>query len=134
MKYEVNANLEGIDNPQYYSGHGHSFEDNLVSCLQFQVGVFDPTNLEDFISVLDTELNASEWADIDNPIIDNDLSVLKDLCINDYFDKQELINWFEEMKHQYNEYLNRSTEDDLNMFNRDIDLYLYGYIHIYRGD
>lgn len=130
MVYTISSTIEGFDNPQFYTGHGHSFEDNLISCLQFQLSVFDPDTVEDFTGQLEDAINMSEWFDLEDTGVDNDLSVLKDLSIDKLFTNQELINWFEETKYQYKEIIDANPDTDLS--DLDLDFYLYGYLHIYK--
>ena len=130
MNYTVNSVIEGFDRPDMYQGHGHAFEENLVSCLQFQISVYNPDSCDQFISDLENEVNGSEWYDLEESIIDNDLSVLKDKPILGYFTESELLEWFYSMRDQYQDILDANNVEDLEGL--DIDMYLYGYLHIYK--
>lgn len=135
-RFIISSTFEGFDNPQYYQGHGHCFENGLVSCLQFQVLVYDPDSVEDLISSIELEINGSEFIDcfdLWSKYSETDYTTierLKGLSVSELWSEQELKDCFEDMKDQVKDILEANNVKDLSDI-EDLDFYLYGYIHIY---
>ena len=126
----IETTLDCIDGSQYFQGHGHSYsKSDLLACLIFNLPVQRvETNLEVYNLILD-EINNNEFYMIDQSdgtINISDKQIADSINVND-------LNWivegFNDIMDQVEENKREEEEEDTTF--DDLDMYLYGWIHIY---
>ena len=98
----VSVTIAFIGHSDYWSGHGHVFEDDLIACARFGVYVDYTETVGEIVERITDEINAYEWDNVnDSPIFDeicdnvtdSDIeTAIKDTLIDNIDDKQRFFD------------------------------------------
>ena len=114
----VIATLDGIDNSQYYTGHGHAFEEKLLACIFYGAPIYQGQTLKNLFEDIIGAINGGEW-DIVNPEYEGLIREITDGMIAEAlrgeFDPDEGLL----------KVLDLPSPEDYE------DLYAYGWLHVY---
>jgi len=130
-KLRIEANLDGTYLSQYWGGHGHVFENNLLACLPIHVMAVPGMSLSDFLMEATSQW---EW-----DMVSDDITEAEKEEIYDY--EQEIEDALLDGLNMDN--INRedffdfifADQENLDYFNEEDsewDTYFFGHIHVYR--
>ena len=130
-KLRVEADLDGVYLSQYWGGHGHVFEKNLVACLPVHVMAIPGMSISDFLMEATSQW---EW----DWVADDVTSV----------EKEEIYGYEQELEDVIIDTLNLDNinsedffdfifadQENLDYFNEEDsewDTYFFGFIHVFR--
>ena len=114
----ITATLDGIDRPDYYTGHGHAFEEKLIACIFYGAPVYKGQTMKNLFEDIINAINGSEW-DIVTPGYEDLIHAVPDSMIAEAlraeFDEDEALL----------KVLDLPTRADYE------GLYAYGWLHVY---
>ncbi len=112
----VTLELDHVDYPDYYQGHGHAFSsDDLIACLEFNAS--DAT-----IGSIMEQLRGNEFYFLDETWNSNDLDNVTDELLESLIDEDELSDYSQDFP---------TLDENSDGLYYD-GPYLYGWIHVYK--
>jgi len=110
--------LDQVEHSDFYQGHGHAFSGpDLIACLQFAAS--DST-----IGAIMDQLKGNEWYFLDESWGPEDLDNITDELLESLIDEDDLSEYAQDFP------IIDEDEDGLYYDGP----YLYGWVHVYKGD
>ena len=127
-KIRIEADLDYVTASDYWHGHGHSFEENLIGCLPVHVMAVPDMSLSEYI---EEALSQWEWDIIDeeykNDVYFIPTKELEDALLNglaiDTINREDFFDFVFE---------DQETLDCFNDEDAEWDVYFYGHIHVFK--